>query len=87
MAILPKALSRKLGGIGPLVLIHKISKFVHLVDVKTMQTLEIDNQAYWKDSFKAISGRDRMSEFIVMNIENIDTDLNSSRAALRNRFR
>jgi len=28
-----------------------------------------------------------MSEFIVMNIENIDTDLNSSRAALRNRFR
>jgi hypothetical protein len=43
LAILPKALSRKLGGIGPLVLIHKISKFVHLVDVKTMQTLEIDN--------------------------------------------
>ena len=36
LAILPKALSKKLGGLGPMVLVHKISQFVHLVDVKTM---------------------------------------------------
>ena len=32
----------KLGGIGPMVLVYKISKFVHIVDPKTMRTYEID---------------------------------------------
>jgi len=80
---LPKPLSKKLGGIGPLVLVYKITKFVHIVDVKTMQTFELDIPAYWKTPFKAVLGRDRMSEFVVLNIENIDTDFNSSRAAMR----
>ena len=66
-----------------MVLVYKISKFIHIVDIKTMQTFEIDKQTYWKDQFKAVLGRDRMSEFIVLNIENIDTDFNSSRAAVR----
>jgi nonsense-mediated mRNA decay protein 3 len=83
LVILPKPLATSLGGIGPMVLVYKVSKFIHIVDIKTMQTFEIDKAAYWKDSFKAVLGRDRMSEFIVLNIENIDTDFNSSRAAMR----
>jgi len=70
-----------------MVLVYKISKFVHIVDIKTMQTFEIDKGAYWKDCFKAALGRDRLSEFVVLGIENIDNDFNSSRAALRQRFR
>jgi len=38
---------------------------------------------YWKDSFKAALSRERMTEFIVLNIENMDNDFNSSRAAMR----
>jgi nonsense-mediated mRNA decay protein 3 len=34
-----------------------------------------------------VLGRDRLSEFIVINIENIDTDFNSSRAAIKQRLR
>ena len=83
LAILPKSLSQKLGGIGPMVLVYKISKFIHIVDIKTMQTFEIDKPTYWKDSFKAVLGRERLSEFIVLNIENVDNDFNSSRAAIR----
>lgn len=36
LAILPKPLATALGGIGPLVLVYKISKAVHIVDIKTM---------------------------------------------------
>lgn len=36
LVILPQKLSKKLGGIGPMVLVYKISKFVHILDVKTM---------------------------------------------------
>ena len=36
LVILPKALSKQLGGIGPMVLVYKISKFCHFVDIRTM---------------------------------------------------
>jgi hypothetical protein len=42
LCILSKSLSTKLGGVGPMVLVYKISKFIHIVDIKTMQTFEID---------------------------------------------
>jgi nonsense-mediated mRNA decay protein 3 len=42
LVILPKSLSNRLGGVGPMVLVYKISKFIHIVDIKTMQTFEID---------------------------------------------
>lgn len=83
LAILPKTLSKLLGGIGPMVLVYKISQAVHIVDIKTMQTFEIDKKNYWQHKFKAVLERDRMTEYIVLNIENIDNDFNSSRAAIR----
>lgn len=48
LAVLSKPLSTLLGGIGPMVLVYKISTFVNIVDVFTMQTYEIDQQVYWK---------------------------------------
>ena len=42
---------------------------------------------YWKNPFKALLDRDRLSEFIVINVENIDTDLNNSRAAIKQKFK
>lgn len=70
-----------------MVLVYKISKFVHFVDIRTMQTFEIDEKAYYKHEFAATLSRDRLSEFIVINIENVDNDNNSSRAAIRQKFR
>ena len=70
-----------------MVLVYKISKFINIIDIRTMQTFEIDKQTFWKDSFKACLGRDRLSEFIVLNIENVDNDNNTSRAVVRNKFR
>ena len=87
LVILPKPLSRLMGGIGPMVLVYKVSQFIHIVDIRTMRTYEIDKATFWKHQFKSVLGRDRLSEFIVLNIENIDTDLNESRAAVKNNFR
>jgi nonsense-mediated mRNA decay protein 3 len=87
LVILPKTLSKKYGGIGPMVLVTKISQAVHVVDIKTMRTHEFDGPTYWQHQFGTVLGRDRLSEFIVLNIENIDNDNNTSRAAIRQRFR
>ena len=83
LVILPKTLSNLLGGIGPLVLVYKISTFVHIVDVFTMQTYEVDQVTYWKYPFTALCGRDRLTEFVVLNIENTDFEVNVSRAAAK----
>lgn len=52
-----------------------------------MRTYEIDQNTYWKFGFTALCGRDRLSEFIVLNIENTDHDTNVSRGALKQRFK
>lgn len=81
LVLLPKSLSRELGGIGPLVLVYKISTFVHIVDVITMQTYEVDQVTYWKHTFTGLCSKDRLTEFTVLNIENTDFNTNISRAA------
>jgi nonsense-mediated mRNA decay protein 3 len=87
LVALPKETAKEMGGIGPLVLVYKISKFVHIVDINTMQTYEIDNAMYWKNSFSPLLTREMLTEFIVLEIEDMDTNMNDSRAALKQRFR
>ena len=87
MVILPSHLAKDLGGIGPMVLVYKISKFIHIVDMHTLQTFEVDQVTYWKNTFKKVLGRERLSEFVVLDIEEIDTNMNDSRAAIKQRFK
>jgi nonsense-mediated mRNA decay protein 3 len=87
LVVLPAKLSKELGGLGPLVLVYKISTFVQVVDVFTMRTYEIAQNDYWKHKFTALCGRDRLSEFIVLNIDSVDHDVNVSRAAAKQRFK
>ena len=87
LVILDPKLQKALGGIGPLILVYKVTTSVHIVDVHTMRTHEIDTQNYWKYMFKALCPRDRLTKFIVLNVEEIDFDVNTSRAAARQKFR
>ena len=41
----------------------------------------------YAENHRNVLGRERMSEFVVINIENMDNDFNSSRAALKQKFR
>lgn len=86
LVLLPKPLVKALGGIGPLVLIYKMTTHVHMVDIHTMQTHEIDAPTYWKHMFKAMCGRERLTEFRIINIEDVEFDVNTSRAAAKQKF-
>ena len=66
-----------------MVLVYKVTTFVNIVDVMTMKTYEIDQVTYWKHVFTALCGRDRLKEFVVLNIENNDVDMNVSKAAAK----
>ena len=60
---------------------------VHVVDIKSMRTHEIASPKYWETMFTPICSRERLTPFIVLNIEDIDFDVETSRAAARNKFR
>ena len=87
LVLLPRKLSRELGGIGPLVLCYKISTALHFVDAVTMQTAEMDGISYWSFGFNALCSRPQLRPFVVLNIEQTDFDLNVSRAAAKEKFR
>lgn len=87
LVILPPKIQKALGGIGPLILVYKMTTCVHVVDIKTMRTHEIASPKYWENPFMPICSRERLSEFIVINIEDVDFDVSTSRAAARNKFR
>ena len=87
MVILPKKLSKALGGIGPIILVYKVTTHVHIVDVHTMQTHTIDSIKYWNYMFKAVASRERLTEFIVLNIEETDMEVNVSRAAAKKKYK
>jgi nonsense-mediated mRNA decay protein 3 len=87
LVLLSKELSKKLGGIGPLVLCYKISKSINIVDCVTMETMELDSPSYWKNPFVALMSRPSLSSFVIMNIEKPELFLDESRAAQRNKFK
>jgi len=85
--LLEPKLQKALGGIGPLILVYKVTTSVHIVDIHTMRTHELDAATYWKHEFKALCSRERLKEFVVINIDNVDFDVTTSKAAARNKFR
>ena len=71
--IFDKATSKKLGGVGPVMLCHKLSSTIHLIDPLTMLTYEFDENTYWIYNFKSYVDRSCMVEFLVnkINLKNI----------------
>lgn len=65
----------------------KISKSIHLVDVTTMQTIEVDSPAYWKTPFFSIQNRIHFRKFIIINIDEPNFDPNESKAAERKSYK
>jgi nonsense-mediated mRNA decay protein 3 len=63
--IFDRATSKALGGIGPVMLCHKLSSTIHLIDPLTLLTYEFDENVYWKYCFKSYVDRTCLVEFIV----------------------
>lgn len=52
-----------------------------------MRTHEVAAQKYWENMFTAVCSRDRLVEFVILNIEEVDFEVDTSKAAARYKFR
>lgn len=69
LVCLPPKLSTALGGIGPLVLVSKVSTSVTLLDPFTLQTADLSAQQYWKTPFRPMMSFKQGKEFIILDVE------------------
>lgn len=67
LLVLPKEFNN--GGIGPLVLVQKVSTIISIVNPFTLQTGEILRDRYWKNPFRSYANPKQLTEFIVLDIE------------------
>ncbi|CAH8834904.1 unnamed protein product [Trichobilharzia szidati] len=66
---LSRAQSQKLGGIGQLCIVTKVSESIHLIDPLTCQVCHVDSKAYFSSPFTSITTQKHLSPFIVLEIE------------------
>lgn len=67
LVVLPKEFNN--GGVGPLVLVQKVSNMVTIINPFTLRHTEILADRYWKNPFKSFANQKQLTEFIVLDIE------------------
>lgn len=76
LVCLPLKTSAMLGGIGPLVLITKVSQSFFLVDPSTLHCAELSGSLFWSkggqssgNAFSSLLSSKRMTTFVVLDVE------------------
>jgi 60S ribosomal export protein NMD3 len=69
LVLLPKKLATSLGGISRLVLCHKITQTVQLVDPVTLQRADLNSVAFWRYEFGPMLTSRQLVEFVVLDVE------------------
>jgi len=73
LVAVPPGFSDLLNAIAPLVICHKMSTSVHLIDPLTLKGADIPAYEYWKKPFPPAATKSQMTEFTVLNVEIVDT--------------
>ncbi|GAM17566.1 hypothetical protein SAMD00019534_007410 [Acytostelium subglobosum LB1] len=63
----PKVM-HSLGGIGPIVLVTKVSNLIHVIDPNTLQSGEINALSFWSHPFRSLCGQKQLVEFVVLDV-------------------
>ncbi|EFA82234.1 60S ribosomal export protein [Heterostelium album PN500] len=57
-----------LGGMGPVVLIYKVSNLIHVIDPNTLQMGEISPLLFWNHPFRALATHKQLVELVVLDV-------------------
>jgi len=71
---IPKGHSSALSGCSPLMLCHKVSNAVRLVDPTTLKSYDIPTQEYFKRTVHSVCRRDHLTEYTVLNVEPVEVN-------------
>jgi len=69
LVVLPPKLSASMGGIGPLVLVSRVSAAMSLVDPTAVQATDLPAAAFWKTPFSPLMTSRQLTEYTVLDVE------------------
>jgi len=69
LIVMPQKTASNLGDMGNLAVVTSVSKVAHVIDPITMKRGEIDRAKFFKSPFRSICTRERLKEFIVIDVE------------------
>ncbi|KAK6129370.1 hypothetical protein DH2020_036886 [Rehmannia glutinosa] len=73
---LPPKVAVSLGNFGPLVICHKVSNSIAMLDPFTLRQSFLDAEQYWRSSFKALLSSRQLVEYIVLDVEPVSSEVN-----------
>jgi len=80
LVAIPKGHSDLLNSAAPLMICHKMSTSVHLIDPLTLRGADIPAYEYWKKPFYPAATRGQCTEFVVLNVEEVETPETGTKA-------
>eukprot|EP01104_Vermistella_antarctica_P009148 TRINITY_DN2331_c0_g1_i1.p1 TRINITY_DN2331_c0_g1~~TRINITY_DN2331_c0_g1_i1.p1 ORF type:complete len:545 (-),score=145.73 TRINITY_DN2331_c0_g1_i1:23-1657(-) len=87
LVCLPKKVAQSHGNITPLLLVHKVHSLQHFVDPRTLNSCEIGASSYWCSPFKALCAAPQLTEFIVLDVNEVSEDYRFSSSAKSDRVK
>ncbi len=69
LIMLSPKLTQQLGGVSNLMLVHRVSNAIHLVDPITLKTAELIAERYFHDNPRIVLTADQLVEYTVIDIE------------------
>uniref|UniRef100_A0A915AB21 60S ribosomal export protein NMD3 n=1 Tax=Parascaris univalens TaxID=6257 RepID=A0A915AB21_PARUN len=68
---LPKRIAQSLGNMSQLVVCLRVSNVITLIDPSTLQMADVTASQYWRDPFEALCQSKQLTEFYVLDVEEI----------------
>lgn len=92
LVCIPFKQARTLSNISPLTICTRVGASFQLLDVSTLQSVEISSQIFWRSPFSALAGVTDLVEFTVLDVEPVGTSrgrwvLADAQVALAGAFR
>ncbi len=69
LIVLDEKTAKTLGGCSPILLCHKLSSRIHLIDPVSFKTYDFDAQTYWRHEFRSYVDRKCLEEYMVINVD------------------
>ncbi|KAH0826727.1 NMD3 family-domain-containing protein [Lanmaoa asiatica] len=69
LVCIPVKQARSLSNISPLTICTRVGSSFQLLDVNTLQAVEVSAQVYWRTPFSALAGVTDLVEFTVLDVE------------------
>jgi nonsense-mediated mRNA decay protein 3 len=73
LVCIPFKQARSLSNISPLTICTRVGSSFQLLDVNTLQAVEVSTQVYWRTPFSALAGVTDLVEFTVLDVEPVGT--------------